>query len=156
MANARKSDEDKNLQGTARKDRSEPETVAAKLVDKLPKAPPILGEIGKKHWKKYTKLLHEQELLADTDLDMLGQYCMQLQIADTAAEQLNNGLTEMFHNGKQLMEVKSKYLAIFNDASDRATKLAKEFGFTILSRKNIPAPPKKKEGKLVALMGGKR
>ncbi|PRY10295.1 P27 family predicted phage terminase small subunit [Pontibacter ummariensis] len=155
MANPRKSDEDKNIQGTARRDRSAPESVSPNLVTKLPKAPSILGKIGKGLWKKYTKILHEQGVLATTDLDMLAQYCMQLQIAEQAAIELNNGLVETLNNGKQKMEVKSKYLSIFNDASDRAAKLAKEFGFTLLSRKNIPAPPKKKEGRLVALMGGK-
>lgn len=156
MAYPRKSEEEKNVQGTGRRDRSAPEAVEPNLLLKVPKPPAILGDIGKKHWKKYTKILLAQEVLASTDLDMLAQYCMLLQIAEQAAEQLNAGLTETLNNGKQVMEVKSKYLTIFNDASDRAAKLAKEFGFTLSSRKNIPAPKKKKEGKLVALMGGKK
>jgi P27 family predicted phage terminase small subunit len=154
MPNARKSEENKNIQGTGRKDRSKPESIEAATVDDIPKPPSILGKIGRKIWKKYCDILHKQGLLAETDLDLLGQYCMYLQIAEQAAEELNKDLTEIMTNAKEPYTVKSKYLSIFNEASDRASKLGKEFGFTPLSRKNIPPPKKEKKGKLMKLMGG--
>lgn len=156
MANPRKSEEDKNIQGTARKDRSAPESVEAALLDDIPKPPDILGKRGRKMWKKYSEILHKQGVLAETDLDLLGQYCFYLQVAEQAAEELNKDLTEIMTNAKEPYTVKSKFLSIFNEASDRAAKLGKEFGFTPLSRKNIPAPKKEKKGKLVALMGDKK
>jgi P27 family predicted phage terminase small subunit len=156
MPTPKKSIEDKKLHGTARADRDAIESLQTENLEELPDAPVILGKAGRKLWKKYTKMLQKQGVLAETDLDLLGTYCMHLQIAEQAAEELNKGLTEVMTNARDPYTVKSKYLSIFNDATDRAAKIGKEFGFTPLSRKNIPAPPKKKEGRLVALMGGKK
>lgn len=155
MPQPKKSQEDKELRGTARNDNKTPDSLEPLTLDDIPKPPTILGKIGRKLWKKYSEILHKQGVLAETDLDLLGQYCMYLQIAEQAAEELNKDLTEIMTNAREPYTVKSKYLSIFNEASDRASKLGKEFGFTPLSRKNIPAPKKERKGRLVALMGDK-
>lgn len=156
MGYTKKSEDEKSIQGTDRADRKQIESVEPSLLDKIPEPPEILGKGGKKYWKKYAKILHDKGMLAETDLDILSQYCMNLQIAEHAATKLSEDLVEdQVNKGGHEYKAKSKYLSIFNEATDRALKIGKEFGFTPLSRKNIPAPKQRKEGKLIKLMGGK-
>ena len=144
MANQRKSQEDKEMMGTARKDRVEADFVDPTLVDSLPDCPSFLNKIGRKHWKKYTKLLQNAAILAETDLDSLGLYCMHLQIAEKAADTLKD---ELFHpsvneQGETYYMGMTAVLKIFNEASSAAMKYSQQFGFTPVARKNIPAPKK--------------
>jgi P27 family predicted phage terminase small subunit len=158
MANAAKSQEQKNLEGTSRNDRVTPEYPDPVLIEGLPDPPTYLGKIGRKHWKKYTKMLQKQGILGENHLDSLGRYCMHLQIADEAADALTNHLFHISVNeqGEEYYMGASAVLKIFNDASTAALKLELQFGFTPVSMKQVPAPRQKKEGKLVKLMGGKR
>ena len=144
MANQRKSQEEKELMGTARKDRVGADSVDPVLVDNLPEFPSFLNKVGRKHWKKCTKLLQNAAILAETDLDSLGFYCMHLQIAEKAAETLKD---ELFHpsvneNGETYYMGMTAVLKIFNEASSAAMKFAQQFGFTPVARKNVPAPKK--------------
>lgn len=152
-----KSQEEKNLQGTARNDRLTPDYADNVVLDEMPDAPSYLGKIGRKYWKKYTKILQKQGILGENHLDSLGLYCMQLQIADDAATALTEHLFSLSVNeqGEEYYRGSTATLRMFNEASAAALKFAQQFGFTPASIKAVPKPKEKKEGKLMKLMGGK-
>ncbi|WP_157585789.1 P27 family phage terminase small subunit [Spirosoma arboris] len=105
--------------------------------------------------EKYTKLLQNECILAETDLDSLGLYCMHLQIAEEAAEELKKGVVRECRDedGKIYYVETPPLLKIYNEASAAAMKWGAQFGFTPVSRKNVPVPKKKPaESKLQALM----
>ncbi|QIP12240.1 phage terminase small subunit P27 family [Spirosoma aureum] len=145
MPNPRKSQAEKELTGTARRDRTEPVFVQPAPVETLPEPPPYLTKTGRKQWKKYLKLLQNEGILAETDLDSLGLYCMHLQIAEEAAEELKKGVVRECRDetGKVYYVETPNLLKIFNEASAAALKYSQQFGFTPVSRKNVAVPRKK-------------
>lgn len=147
MANPRKSQTEKELIGTARKDRVEPLFIEPDQIDTLPETPSYLNKIGRKHWKNYTKLLINEGILVETDLNSLGLYCMHLQIAEQAAETLKDQLfyPSVNESGETYYMGMTAVTRIFNESSAAAFKMAQQFGFTPVSRKNVPPPKKKKE-----------
>lgn len=153
-----KSQEEKNLQGTARNDRVTPDFVENVVLETLPEPPSYLGKTGRKHWKKYTKMLQKQGILGENHLDSLGLYCMHLQIADEAADALTNHLFAISVNeqGEEYYRGSTAMLRMFNEASAAALKYSQQFGFTPASIKGVPKPVQKKEGKLMKLIGGKK
>ncbi|GAB4040865.1 P27 family phage terminase small subunit [Spirosoma jeollabukense] len=93
--------------------------------------------------------------MVETDLYSLGLYCMHLQIAEEAAEELKKGVVRECRDedGKIYYAETPPLLKIYNEASTQAMKWASQFGFTPVSRKNIPAVKKKPtESKLSKLM----
>lgn len=145
MPNPRKSQEEKELTGTMRKDRVEPDFAQPERLNELPEPPAYLNKTGRKHWKKYTKVLQNAEILVETDLESLGMYCMHLQIAEEAAEELKKGVVRECRDedGKIYYAETPPLLKIYNEASAASMKWAQQFGFTPVSRKNVAVPKKK-------------
>lgn len=152
MGNPAKSLEEKMMQGTARNDRLAPDPVQADLCQTLPDPPSYLTKTGRKYWKNRTKTLQNQGVLAESDLDLLGLYCLHMQVADEAADELKAGSIRVVMDIDGLPHyVQVPALKTLNEATAHALKIAKEFGFSPLSRKQIPQPKKTSEGKLKAL-----
>ena len=63
MPNQRRSQEDKEMMGTARKDRVEGDFLQPQPVEGLPEPPSFLNKTGRKPWKRCTKLLQNEGIL---------------------------------------------------------------------------------------------
>jgi P27 family predicted phage terminase small subunit len=142
----RKTDEEKALKGTLQPSRRlEPSVKLAKLTDfALP--PAGLPEVGRQEWLRVMQLLQPLGVLTDVDLSLLKSYCQHVATMELAAEELNKPggyLTMMTNKGGGSYPIKSPWVGIYNEASDRANKLGQQFGFTPSSRTKIVAPTDK-------------
>lgn len=138
----RKTDEEKALKGTLQPSRRlEPSVKLAKLTNfELP--PADLPEVGKQEWQRVMQQLQPLGVLTAVDLSLLKSYCQHVATMETAANQLaTEGYTTTMRNkGGGSYEIKSPWVTIYNEASDRASKLGQQFGFTPSSRTRIVAP----------------
>lgn len=153
MPYPRKTEDEKKLTGTTRKDRVEADSYAPDPLESLPEPPEYLGKTGRKYWKKCVKTLQTDQKLAENDLNSLGRYCMHLQVADEAAEELKKGVVRELvdDEGRVYYAETPNLLKIFNEASAQALKFEVQFGFTPVSRKNMPVPKGKPVSRLSEL-----
>jgi P27 family predicted phage terminase small subunit len=89
------------------------------------------------------KELHAKGLLATVDLALLRAYCYQVALMLEAEEELEmNGKTETRHTANGSHSVRSPWVAILADATEKVNKLGQQFGFSPASRTRISAPQK--------------
>jgi P27 family predicted phage terminase small subunit len=141
-----KTDQEKALKGTLRPSRVlEPSVKLSKLTSfELP--PADLPAIGKQEWQRVMQQLQPLGVLTAVDLSLLKSYCQHVATMELAAEELNKPggyLTMMTNKGGGSYPIKSPWVGIYNEASDRANKLGQQFGFTPSSRTRIVAPTDK-------------
>lgn len=138
----------KKMQGTLRPDRELPDAMEPEKLVGVPVPPADLDEVGQTTWMATATQLHSLGVLSGLDLAMLKEYCYQISIMERAKIFLKDGLTIMMENkGGGKYEVKSPYIAIYNEALTHANRLAQQYGLTPSSRQKITANPKKDESK---------
>jgi P27 family predicted phage terminase small subunit len=82
-------------------------------------------------------------MLATVDLALLRAYCYQVALMLEAEEELEmNGKTVERFTANGAHTVRSPWVAILSDATEKVSKLGQQFGFSPASRTRISAPPK--------------
>lgn len=108
--------------------------------------PDDLPDVGKEEWIRVMQQLHPLGVLAAVDLSLLKSYCRHVATMEAAAKALDIEGHVIFVDGAfGLKAAKNPWAAIYNEASDRASKLGQQFGFTPSSRTRIVAPAKQPE-----------
>jgi P27 family predicted phage terminase small subunit len=139
----------KQMEGTYRKDREAPNALAFDPANDLP-APPddLRPEAARQCWKVCAKELHVKGMLATVDLALLRAYCYQTALMMEAEEELElNGKTEVRHTANGSHMVRSPWVAILSDATEKVAKIGQQFGFSPSSRTRISVPEKKDDKK---------
>jgi P27 family predicted phage terminase small subunit len=137
----------KRLEGTHRKDREAPSALDFDPASDLP-APPddLRPDTAKQCWQVCAKELHDKGMLATVDLALLRAYCYQTALMLEAEEELElNGKTETRFTANGSHQVRSPWIAILSDATEKVHKIGQQFGFSPASRTRISAPEKPKE-----------
>ncbi|MBG8552346.1 phage terminase small subunit P27 family [Hymenobacter sp. BT594] len=118
-------------------------------LDTIEMAPDDLPEIGQAEWYRVVKQLTPLGVLNGADLSLLKSYCHHVATMEAAAAQLKEGgyTTIMTNKGGGSYEIKSPWVTIYNEASDRAAKLGQQFGLTPSARTRISVPAKTEEEK---------
>lgn len=144
----RKTTEQKEMQGTLRKSRELENPMQPDKLEGVPVPPVDLDEVGQTTWLATATQLHALGILSGLDLAMLKEYCYQISIMERAKVELKSGLVITITNkGGGSYEVKSPYIAIYNEALTHANRLAQQYGLTPSSRQKITANPKQEEKK---------
>lgn len=146
---APKPTQQKHLEGTYRKDREAPNALAFDPATDLP-APPqdLRPESARRCWEVCAKELHAKGMLATVDLALLRAYCYQAALMmEAEAELETNGKTELRQTANGPHIVRSPWVAILSDATDKVSKIGQQFGFSPSSRTRIATPEKATEKK---------
>jgi len=139
----------KQLEGTYRKDREAPNALAFDPANDLPDPPEDLRpETAQQCWRTCAAELHAKGMLATVDLALLRAYCYQVSLMLEAENELElNGKTETRHSAYGSHEVRSPWVAILSDATEKVSKIGQQFGFSPSSRTRISVPGKSEEKK---------
>lgn len=139
-----KPDAIKDLKGTLRPSRKLEPSLKPPVLSSFEMAPTDLPEAGQREWNNVMQQLQPLKVLASTDLPLLKSYCRHVATMELAAKKLDTeGFTTTITNkGGGSYETKSPWVSIYNEASDRASKLGQQFGFTPSSRTRVVAPAK--------------
>lgn len=136
----------KKLEGTHRKDREAPNALDFNPTTDLP-APPadLRSDAARQCWNVCAKELHAKGMLATVDLALLRAYCYQVSLMLEAEEELElNGKTETRHTANGSHQVRSPWIAILSDATEKVSKIGQQFGFSPSSRTRISVPKTEK------------
>lgn len=141
-----KPDAVKAQKGTLRPSRKLEPSMSPAVLESFEMAPADLPETGQQEWTRVMNQLQPLKVLTPADLSILKSYCRHVATMDKAAEKLDTeGHTILMTNkGGGSYEIKSPWVSIYNEASDRAAKLGAQFGFTPSSRTRIVVPSKDK------------
>jgi P27 family predicted phage terminase small subunit len=132
----------KKLEGTHRKDREATNALDFDPATDLP-APPddLRPDTARQCWQVCAKELHSKGMLATVDLALLRAYCYQVGLMLEAEEELElNGKTEARHTANGSHQVRSPWVGILSDATEKVNKIGQQFGFSPASRTRISAP----------------
>ncbi len=146
----RKPDELKELAGTLQRSRRLEPSVQLERLSSFEMPPTDLPEVGQQEWVRVMQQLQPLGVLTAVDLSLLKSYCQHVATMELAATELNRPggyLTLMTNKGGGSYPIKSPWVGIYNEASDRAGKLGQQFGFTPSSRTRIVAPGKPEKEK---------
>jgi P27 family predicted phage terminase small subunit len=92
------------------------------------------------------KELHAKGMLASVDLALLRAYCYQTALMLEAEEELElNGKTETRFTANGSHQVRSPWVAILSDATEKVSKIGQQFGFSPSSRTRISVPKSEKK-----------
>ena len=136
----------KKLEGTHRKDREAPNALDFNPSADLP-APPddLRPEAARQCWLACAKELHAKGLLATVDLALLRAYCYHVALMLEAEEELElNGKTVERFTAHGAHTVRSPWISILSDATEKVHKIGQQFGFSPASRTRISAPTTEK------------
>ena len=139
MGGKPKSREEKKLDGTFQPYREVKNEFLPESVDSLP-MPEGLNEYAKKEWLTQTAHLSKEGLLVECDYSSLLMYCMEVGYYYEYNILANPPVITIEKSGYKQV---NPYKTLANQAFKAANQLAKEFGFTIISRQKIEAvkPP---------------
>ena len=140
----------KRLEGTVRPDRQAKNALEFDPLRDLLKAPADLkAKAARQCWQVVAGELQQKGLLASVDLALLRAYCYQVALMVEAEKELEtNGKTITMRNkGGGEYAVKSPWVAILSDATEKVLKIGQQFGFSPASRTRISAPAKSEEKK---------
>ena len=135
----------KKLKGTHRPSRDAANQMSLPKIESIEAAPSDLPVRARVEWYRVVNSLTPLGVLTVADLSLLKSYCQHVASMELAAEKLNQpgGYTTLMQNkGGGSYEMKSPWVTIYNEASDRAAKLGQQFGLTPSSRTRISAPAK--------------
>lgn len=108
--------------------------------DRPPPAPRYLCKVGKKEWRRISKILHKIGLLTDIDLVSLGAYCVCFATWINALKEIKkHGVLIKAQSG---FPMQSPYLQIANKAMIEMRKWLVEFGMTPSSRSRVTVEKK--------------
>lgn len=95
--------------------------------------PSFLDTIGKKEWNRIINEIKDKEALSKLDMGMLAIYCNYYSVYITESKFVKElGATTTVQSGYSQI---SGHMAAMNGAAKIMLPIAKEFGFTPLSRK---------------------
>ncbi len=137
MPNPRKPTRQKEIEGTARKDRANP--AEPKYEPAVPPAPEWLCDVARIEWQRVAPLMHGQRLLAEVDMAVLAAYCeMFAEVAE---------LTGLLREGRRYLleeDGQPRKYPISEErrkAIQRMQSLAGELGLTPATRSKVSAIP---------------
>lgn len=137
----------KKLEGTHRKDREAPNVLDFDPTTDLP-APPedLRSDAARQCWQVCAKELHGKGMLAVVDLALLRAYCYQVSLMLEAEAELEmNGKTETRYTANGSHKVRSPWVAILSDSTEKVHKIGQQFGFSPASRTRISVPKTDKQ-----------
>lgn len=141
MARPRKPTALKVVQGTSRKDRTNPNE--PKVKTSIPSCPSHLNADAKREWKRITKELEKMNLVSEFDRSALAAYCQAYGTWVEAERGIKqDGMISVTPNG---LMVQSAWLQIRNKSLEQMHKYAVEFGFTPASRSKVSVVEKETE-----------
>ncbi|MDA0780663.1 MAG: phage terminase small subunit P27 family [Rickettsiales bacterium] len=129
----------KVVQGTFRKDRSNPNEPKPEPVKKVPPPPAWLDEEGRKEWKRVAKELFNMGLLTPVDMTALEAYCTVYSRWKKAEEDIDKtGITFTYINREGVeMRRKNPSIAIADESMKLMRSFLSEFGMTPSSRSKV-------------------
>lgn len=141
MARPRKPTALKVVQGTSRKDRTNPNE--PKVKTSIPSCPSHLNADAKREWKRITKELEKMNLVSEFDRSALAAYCQAYGTWVEAERGIKqDGMISITPNG---LPVQSAWVQIKNKALEQLHKYSTEFGFTPASRSKVSVVEKETE-----------
>jgi P27 family predicted phage terminase small subunit len=145
----RKPTAQKKLEGTHRKDREASNVLTFDPIrDALDPPADLKPEAARQCWTTVARELHAKSLLATVDLALLRAYCYQTALMLEAEQELeaNGKTTTITNKGGGTYLVKSPWIAILSDATEKVSKIGQQFGFSPASRTRISTPLPAKQG----------
>ena len=109
-------------------------------VEKAPPPPALLGQHGKREWRRLAPILLAMGVLSEADLTALLAYCKAYERWYDAEQHLRREGTVL--RGREGGRYQNPYLAVSNRAFDQMQKLGPEFGLTPSARSRIEAAQK--------------
>lgn len=136
----------KLIEGTHRKDREAPNALDFNPTTDLPDPPEDLRpETARSCWQVCARELHAKGLLAAVDLALLRAYCYQVALMMEAEAELElNGKMAPRETAYGIHYVKSPWVSVLADATEKVLKLGAQFGFSPSSRTRISMPTAEK------------
>ena len=139
-------DELKAQKGTLQACRALEPAVRFGKLDSFVLPPKDLPSAGREEWNRVMGQLHPLGILTSVDLSLLKSYCHHVAAMEEAAAKLAEEGHVIFMDGAfGPKPTKNPWAVVYNEASDRASKLGQQFGFTPSSRTRIVAPTKQPE-----------
>jgi P27 family predicted phage terminase small subunit len=142
----RKPTAQKKLEGTHRKDREAPNALTFDpLRDALDPPIDLKPEAARQCWATVARELNLKGMLTTVDLALLRAYCYHVALMLEAEQELEaNGKTTTLtnKNGSSYL-VKSPWIGILSDATEKVHKIGQQFGFSPASRTRISMPEEK-------------
>ncbi|MBH8558984.1 phage terminase small subunit P27 family [Hymenobacter negativus] len=138
----------KKLEGTHRPDREAANALAFDPArDALDPPVDLKPEAARQCWRVVAKELHQKSMLATVDLALLRAYCYQVALmmeAETELETSGKTIT-ITNKGGGSYAVKSPWVAILSDATEKVSKIGQQFGFSPSSRTRISVSKSEKK-----------
>lgn len=106
----------------------EAKEIKSDLLNKVPTAPSYLSDEQKKSFKKLARLLIDNKMLTQLDIDTLARYCIAKSQYEYLTIQMNKDMSLLLDKN-----VMSQYQKI----NDTLLKLSKELGLTLNSRSKM-------------------
>lgn len=132
----RKTDQQKLLEGTYRKDRAR-QTPKFKTIAGVPDPPMHLDDLAKDEWVHMIQELKAIGILQTVDLLPLAMYCSEMSLYWKCQEKLKNGVTNI--NPSSGIATRKPEVSIASQALNNAMKIAGRFGFTPADREKLSA-----------------
>jgi len=129
-----KPQEIKELQGTDRNDRKNPNRVEFGVLSSVPEPPYYLGQKGKELWATQLTQLANLKMLTEVDLVALGQYCREWELYLAAIDDINaNGFVNKYQQVSAAVTLKDR-------AFKNMMMIADRFGFVASAREKLSMP----------------
>lgn len=137
----------KVLQGTNRKDRTNPNEPKPDPVKDVPPSPNWFDKEGKKEWQRVAKHLFKMGLLTDVDFSALEAYCMTYSRWKLAEKDVDkNGIIYECKNREGIvMKRKNPAVGIAAEQLKLMRSFLSEFGMTPSSRSKVSAVEQEKK-----------
>jgi P27 family predicted phage terminase small subunit len=140
MGRKRKSDTQKEREGTLRGDRKK-ESIQVNLLTKKPQVPTYFSEEAKSIFRRVLNYIYPLNYLAPQDLPILESYCLVLEAKKQAVEDLNErGYVIQFVTAKgEESERTNSYVKVLKDSIEQEIKLSARLGLSPSDRANVSA-----------------
>jgi P27 family predicted phage terminase small subunit len=139
----RKPTAQKKLEGTHRKDREAPNALTFDPIrDALDPPADLKPEAARQCWTTVAHELHLKGMLATVDLALLRAYCYHVALMLEAEQELeaNGKTTTLTNKNGSSYPVKSPWIGILSDATEKVHKIGQQFGFSPASRTRVSVP----------------
>jgi len=124
----------KELNGTARADRANPDEPVLTALTEPPKAPSYMQEMAKRAWRRMASILVEMQVLTKADLVALEAYCVLYAHWRDAETHLKQSMMVTGSNGQPML---SPYHRASRDCLKEMRAWMLEFGLTPSSRSRV-------------------
>ena len=124
----------KELNGTARADRTNPDEPMVTALTEAPPAPSYLKEMAKRAWRRTAATLVEMGVLTEADLVALEAYCTLYAHYRDAERHLKDSMMITGSNGQPVL---SPYHRVSRDSLKEMKSWMQEFGLTPSGRSRV-------------------